>query len=851
MALNKMIAKCSCIVAVMLFQFSQASASLMEWFNGKDAVTVSIQKATDPVVSVAFEMFSGDMEAVTGKAAAIETAEKAVIRLYEIDKASKSELKKMASLGIDTDSLSALTDGYQIKVTGNQIVISGSNGRGAAYGLLELSRMAGVSPWVWWGDLVPEKKDVLTIDDSFDLIKGASVAYRGIFINDEDWSLRPWSYGNYEKSEFGTVGPNTYKKVCQLLLRLRANALWPAMHTGSVAFFKIKGAKAVADSCGIVIGTSHCEPLLRNNVDEWDVKERGRYNYITNRQAVQDYWAERLKEVSGSAGGNMFTIGMRGIHDGSMEGVSTMSEKLDALQQVIDDQQDLLRQYIGEPSEQVQVFVPYKEVLQIYEKGLKVPDYVTLMWCDDNYGYMTRLSNEEEQERIGGGGIYYHLSYWGRPHDYLWLTTTQPGLIYNELKEAYDHNVKKIWIVNVHDPKVAGYDLELFLDMAWDIEAVSPSTISDHYKAWLSRQFGEEAAGKLFPAMYEWYRLCGERRPEFMGWSQVELDKKTYSRGLSPVKNSEFSQTEFGGELDRYLESFAKVAEIVKEAETLVRPELKDAYFAAIEYPVLASEAHARKILESQKARSIANGLTTKGMYDNQDELYDATARSQQAYQEIRKLTEYYNETMSDGKWNRSMSMRPRDLPVFAAPSLPTSLTEEEIDERINKKHHDVSAHSLSSLDGVIAMNACDYQDASEGVEKVQMLGHSMNAVRLPKGGELKYTFTTDKSGKALVKTALIPTQPNDDGDLRFSVSVDGSEPTVFSLKEEFRSEGWKVNVLRGQAVKSFEIENLEAGDHTLSIKALDNHIVVDQWLADYDTKRSYYLFPIGTEFAY
>jgi len=614
------------------------------------------------------------------------------------------------------------------------------------------------------------------------------------------------------------------------------------MHTGTKAFFRTEGAKAVADSCGIAIGTSHCEPLLRNNVDEWNEKQRGRYNYMTNRQAVHDYWIERLKEVKGSAGGNMFTIGMRGIHDGSMEGVKTMDEKQTALQQVIDDQQELLRKYIGAPERQTQVFVPYKEVLEIYERGLRVPDYVTLMWCDDNYGYMPRLSNAAEQKRTGGGGIYYHLSYWGRPHDYLWLTTTQPGLIYNEMREAYDHNVRKVWIVNVHDPKVAGYDLELFLDMAWNIDCVSSSTLNDHYLAWLCRQFGTEAGKKLFPAMHEFYRLCGERRPEFMGWSQVELDKKTYARGLSPVVNTEFSTTAFGGELDRYLERYADVRRTVSDAERLIRPELRDAYFAAVKYPVYAADAHARKILESQRARQLATGSTQKDMFASNAALYTAVARSQSAYQEIRRLTEYYNETMSGGKWRRSMNMRPRDLPVYAAPSLPTLLDDREVAEWLGKARQG-QCHELDT-EGAIVRNACDYSSASAGVRAVQMLGHSMNAVALPKDGTLTYDFVAERDGKAVLRTAMIPTQPNDNGDLRYSVSIDGGEPTVYTLKEKFRSERWKQNVLRGQAVRELPVD-IAKGRHTLVIRALDNHIIADQWMIDFNPQRKHYLFPV------
>lgn len=820
---------------------TSGTASEIEWFNGHRAVTYNVQRGVDPVVLTAIDMFSGDMLAVTGLRATATAAKSAAIRIVEADKAGSGALNRLRKSGVPVDSLMTLTDGFHISVTDGQITVVGANGRGTAYGVLELSRMAGVSPWIWWGDVMPQRRQRLTIDSGYSTTQGASVEYRGIFVNDEDWSLRPWSCGTYEPAEQGQIGPRTYKRIFRLLLRLRANAIWPGMHPGTRAFFRTKGAKAVADSCGIAIGTSHCEPLLRNNVDEWDEKQRGRFNYITNRQAVQDYWAERLKEVRGSAGGNMFTIGMRGIHDGSMEGVRTMQEKQDALQQVIDDQQELLRKYVGAPERQTQVFVPYKEVLEIYERGLRVPDCVTLMWCDDNYGYITRLSDPAEQQRAGGGGIYYHLSYWGRPHDYLWLTTTQPGLIYNEMREAYDHNVRKIWIANVHDPKAAGYDLELFLDMAWNIGCVSASTVADHYRAWLCRQFGREAGERLFPAMHEFYRLCGERRPEFMGWSQTELDKRLYARGLSPVTNTEFSTTAFGNELDRYLDRYAAVSRAVRDAEKLVRPELRDAYFAAIKYPVLAADAHARKMLEAQRARLYANGGTADGLSDD-SALYTAVARSQSAYREICRLTEYYNRTMAGGKWHRSMNMRPRDLPVFAAPSLPLLLSDDEVsgwlDRAEARREHPVDT------DGAIVRNACDHDEASADARPVQMLGHSMNAVALPKDGKLTYRFTTERGGKAVLRTAMIPTQPNDSGDLRYSVSIDGGEPVVYTLKEKFRSEGWKRNVMRGQAVRETEVI-LSEGSHTLTITAIDNHIVADQWMIDFKPDRKFYLFPV------
>ena len=826
-----------------------AETDELVWFDGQHPITYSVPRNVEPVVSIALEMFRDDMRQVTGMSPVVS---------------KRPVLKIVQGKGDD--------DGFSINIKDKQIVVEGHNPRGTAYGILELSRLAGVSPWIWWGDVVPERRQRLTMENDFSIDHIPSVAYRGIFLNDEDWSLRPWSYENYEPGPFGHIGPKTYRKIFELLLRLRANAIWPGMHTGTTAFFKIPGTKAVADSFGIVIGTSHCEPLLRNNVDEWNVKERGAFNYNTNRDAVQQYWIERLKEVKKSKG-NMFTIGMRGIHDGSMEGYKTMQEKFNGLQQVIDDQQELLDNYIGNPSQLPQVFVPYKEVLQLYEMGLRVPDYVTLVWCDDNYGYMTRLSNPEEQKRKGGAGVYYHLSYWGRPHDYLWLTTTQPGLVYHEMRQAYDHQVRKLWIVNVHDPKVAGYDLELFLDMAWDIDAIKGDELGKHYQAWLCRQFGNKVGQRLFPVMHEFFRLCGQRRPEFMGWNQVEVDKKTYDRGLSQVRNTEFS----GEELDNYLHGFKQICLEVGEIAQMLRPELLDAYFAAIQYPVQAAAAHAEKLLEAQRARQLASGSTLSDMFQNDAKIRLSVAKSQRAYQIIRQLTDYYNNRMSGGKWRGSMNDHPRDLPVFWAPLTPVQLTDEEVEQTLRSSEGEnygvSSSNAFPNGEGSagfparreslsLAYNACDFDSCAvrtdlthsgegsagfparrESLSLVQMLGHSMNAVVLCKGTSLTYRFVVESDGDYLLRTALIPTQPSDNGDLRFSVSIDGGEPVVFSLKEPFRSERWKLNVLRGQALREQNIK-LNRGLHTLTVTALDEHIVFDQWMIEKQPVRQHYLIP-------
>lgn len=805
-----------------------SEANAVTWFDGVSPVSVGKNTSLSLVAETSIDMFTSDMKSVTGQYARLIHPAKARIVLTQLDRASKSQRRKLIQAGVPVERLDTLVDGFNIKVNGDKILVTGSNGRGTAYGLLELSREAGVSPWIWWGDVLPVQQQSLTLPDDYNITQGASVELRGIFLNDEDWSLRPWSSMTFEPNESGTIGPRTYKEIFKLLMRLRANAIWPAMHKETTAFFKNPVNKLVADSCGISVGTSHCEPLLRNNVDEWDVSKRGPFNYITNRQAVQEYWIERLREVKGSEGGNMFTIGMRGIHDGSMEGVKTKEEKFAALQQVIDDQQQLLADYIGAPNKQMQVFVPYKEVLQLYDMGLNVPAAATLMWCDDNYGYITRLSTDEEQKRPGGGGVYYHLSYWGRPHDYLWLTTTQPGLIYNEMRNAYNHNVRKLWIANVHDPKVAAYDLELFLDLAWNIDIVEPENLGQHLCNWLTTNFGADVSQKIYTAMRKFYNLTGKRRPEFMGWNQVELDKKLYHRGLSPVADTELSFTEFGGEADRYIREFLEIAKIVEDAGQSIDPSLRDAYFAAIIYPVLSASNNAVKMLEAQRARSFASGGVNNDI-DN-SKLYLATARSQEAYRNIRALTETYNEKMSGGKWRKSMNMSPRDLPAGYAPMLPVILTEDEMSEYLVKdtSHEDCNLDA----DGAIAFNADDFSDISGDYHVIDLLGHSNRAVELEKSGSVTYSFAIDDDlAESLLTVAMIPTHANDK--VRYNVSIDGGEPIEFNLKEPFRSERWKVNVLRGQARRSIKLPHLEKGNHKITITAVDSHIVVDQICID------------------
>ena len=852
----------SIAVGVFLLSISlPVSAKEVVWFDGIHPVNFSYQTDVAPVVRIATDMFVSDMKQTTGMSAEQRENGKSQILIYQMDGAKKSVVKKLRNMGIDTDELLAKMDAFCVAERNGKIYAIGNNGRGTAYALLELSRMAGVSPWVWWGDNVPERKGQLSIKEGFTSMQCPSVERRGIFINDEDWSTLVWSHRSFEPSDYKTgavkgkrlmqIGVQTYKKIFQLLLRLRGNMIWPAMHEGTVPFYQVEGAMAMADSCGIIVGTSHCEPMMRNNTTEWSVDERGRFNYLTNQEQVQDYWISRVKEVGKNE--NVYTIGMRGIHDGDMEGPRNLEEKTLWLQKVIDDQREMLRQYVAQDVESIpQAFVPYKEVLQIYENGLRVPEDVTLIWCDDNYGYMTRLPNEEQQARKGGSGVYYHLSYWGRPHDYLWLTCTQPGLIYQEMSEAYQHGARKQWIANVHDVKVASYDLELFLDMAWNYASFRPNALQDHLHQWLIREFGQKAGDSLLPVMKEYYRLTAMRKPEFMGWNQVELDKKKYERGMSPVQDTEFSFSAFGNEADRYLERYDALQREVERIGQMIRPAKKDAYFGAIQYRVEGAANMAKKQLEAQRARGLAReyaslSRTTYARSDSfKTAIYMAEALSQDAYDRILLNDKHFNE-MNHGKWRHLMVSNPRNLLVFQTPTLPDTLSEKRVQELL--KLHAQRKHALHPLemDGAIAKNADQFDESIAQLTPVQLLGHSMNAVPLPKDEWVSYSFQTEKEGDYALRIALIPTQALDKGDIRFSVSIDDGEERVFSLKEAYRSEQWKLNVLRGQTVRTINAK-LSAGKHNVVVKALDEHIILDQLMLDPDVNRQFYLFPTEIE---
>lgn len=533
-------------------------------------------------------------------------------------------------------------------------IIAGSDARGTAYGAFTLSEKIGVSPWYWWADVPAKQQNELTITQSDFISSSPSVKYRGIFINDEDWGLQPWAAKTFEP-ETGDIGPKTYAKVFELLLRLKANMIWPAMHPSTKAFFHYPGNVTTAAAYQIIIGSSHAEPMLRNNVDEWDEKTMGQFNYITNKEGVYKYWEDRVRQSSNINA--MYTIGMRGVHDSQMEGVKTPDEAVPLLEQIFKDQRELLAKYVNKDVSAVpQVFTAYKEVLDIYDKGLKLPEDVTLVWPDDNYGYIQRLNNEKEQRRKGGAGVYYHASYWGRPHDYLWLPSTHPSLMREEMMKAYETGANRLWVLNVGDIKPAEYNIQMFMDMAYNASPFKDSRYPKrHLYKWLSSLFGKENAQNIQSILWEYYQLAFQRKPEFMGWSQTEPNTKT--------TYTEFNHFYFGDEAQKRIDRYNTIEKQVKDIWKKTDSKLADAFFELVYYPVVGASEINKKFLYRDKAY----------FYSRQNRLsaYDYASMSKNAYDSIVKATEYYNTQLANGKWKNIMSMKPRNLAVYQPADLP------------------------------------------------------------------------------------------------------------------------------------------------------------------------------------
>ena len=753
-------------------------------FTDKMSIKATLKNNESVVVKTAFSMLQNDYREVFRQP--ILNVKDGQVLIATIGNNSVVD----NNIGVKVvDELKQHPEGFAMKVINDKLYILGSDKRGTAYGILELSRIIGVSPWNWWADSPILKKSSQTLDDGFSKLEYPSVKFRGIFVNDEDWGMTPWSSMTYEPmNRKGSIGPKTHARIFELLLRLRANTFWPAMHAGTVPFFLIDGNKKVADQYGIIIGSSHCEPMMCNANGEWKYRGKGDYNYVTNRENLLNFWKQRVQELTGSD--NLYTLGLRGIHDGPMQGAKSVEEQKTALTDILKDQRAMLAKYVNPDVTKIpQVFIPYKEVLDVYDAGLKVPDDVTLMWCDDNYGYVNHFPSAEENSRKGGNGIYFHVSYWGRPHDYIWLATTHPALLYTQMKNAYDRGIRDLWILNVGDIKPAEYLTELYMDMAWNINTIEDSEkgLQKHLDDWLTREFGDANAKILLPVMNEYYRLAYIRKPEFMGNTRVEE-----TDSLSKiVKDLPWSKETVEGRINDY----TKIENTVVGLSKKIPGDRQDSWFQLIEYPVRAAAEMNNKMMYGQ--------LASHG--------YTGWSQSDAAYDTIVALTTRYN-SINKGKWNNMMDDAPRRLSDFA--KLP---------------HTSISAQMKENKLPSFLFNGREYSSYRGSQPVCYGMGYQNGAISLSKGSSVMYQLSSTGSDSVMVEVDLAPNHPFAGKLIRYSVSVDEAPAQIVDFHTEGRSEEWKMNVLRNQAIRYTMHQIKNEKQSVITITAVDDNIVIDQ----------------------
>jgi len=731
---------------------------------------------------------------------------------------SKTIEKLIAKGLLKEQDLMGKWESYVITVTNEsepRLVIAGSDKRGTIYGIYEVSQRIGVTPWYWWADVPVRQNPQATIDCDYYASGEPTVRYRGIFINDEDWGLKPWAASNYER-ELGDIGPKTYARVCELLLRLKANMLAPAMHSCTGAFYSHPQSKVVCDSFGIIITTSHCEPLLLNNAasTEWDQLRDGDWNYKTNRETILQKWDDRLSAASKYE--NIYTTAMRGLHDAGLQGNLPLEERVPLITKVIDDQRQLLEKHIGRQASEIpQIFVPYKETMDIYENGLQVPDDITLVWVDDNYGYMKRVSNPEEQQRKGRAGVYYHLSYLGAPHDYLWLNTTPPVLMYEELKKAYDCGADRYWLLNVGDIKPMELGIQTFMDMAWNIHAFDFDTVNRYQANLLTRLF--LCNHKVQSLLDTYYRLAWSRKPEFMGW-EFEWDDEAHT-GLKPT---EYSFQNYGEAQHR----LADYRHISDEAERL--SDGSAAWFEMVQFPMQAAYQMNRKFLMAQLNHELlAQGRRAEANW--------AAHQSQIAYDSINTLNRRYNSLL-DGKWRGMMALAPgwcalyQKMPDVAfsegAGMTPVDLL--PVDE---------------PLQGCQVLNLTQFASKSDDARLVRGLGYDWLVMQL---GSATYGFDAVDVDSVDVFFYTVPFWPLYAGTSNcVSVTVDGSQPQTFENKFKEYDRNWKDQVMRNGAPcrLRFAVDRSKRS-HTVTFQALDPGQMLQKVIIDWGGLQPSYLGP-------
>ena len=762
-------------------------------------------------VGYAVQALVKDIAKVSGGKAAVTSSAKSNILIgtlghsAAIDQLAKKKL-------LDASQLKGKREKFIITLVDSQLIIAGSDRRGTIYGIYELSKQMGVSPWYDWADVPVEHHDSIFVNKGIYTDGEPAVRYRGIFLNDEAPCLTSWvgnTYGtNYGDHRF-------YQRVFELVLRLRGNMMWPAMW-GWAFYADDAENEKTANEMGIIMGTSHHEPMARNHQEyARHRKEWGAWNYQKNKEGLQRFFREGIERMKGTE--QIVTIGMRG------DGDEAMSEDADTklMQQIIADQRKIISDVTGKkPSETPQVWALYKEVLDYYDKGMKVPDDVTLLLCDDNWGNVRRVPNAQERKHKGGWGLYYHVDYVGAPRNSKFINATPVQNPWEQLTLAYENGIDRLWILNVGDLKPMEYPISQFLDMAWNPRQYSVDRITDHVKDFCAQQFGDSQAEEAARILNLACKYNGRCTAEM-------LDKNTYD-----LESGEWQTV-----VNQYLQL---------EADALRQyNSLPDAYHDAYRQIILFPIEVMSNLHQMYFAQAMNNTLYEQGS-PKANEWADECER---LFKRDSLICDFYNTKMSGGKWNGMMTQK----------HIGYTSWNDAFDKDTCPKLYRVAAGSvIAEKDGVVEIEApyyCSKTDAASSNKRtagakwteIPFMGKSQAAMTLMpytqevKGASISYRFKM-KAKKVRVHVLTKSTLDyQNKGGMTYGVSIDGKTPVTVNFNERLNEKPENIYDIYYPTIASriidqvveLELSDTSDGIHTLTLTPNSPAILFEKIVVD------------------
>lgn len=786
------------------------------------------------VVKKSAELLGRDIERITGKnVAVVHSPVKG--NMIVIGSAEKSALVRDLIKNKQVKAVNEWEE-YHIKALKDKLVIAGSDRRGTAFGVFEVSKQIGVSPWYWWADVPVEKKPHLYLNPGLDISDAPKVKYRGIFINDEAPALSGWS-----KEKFGGFNSRFYTHVFELLLRLKSNYIWPAMW-GSAYYDDDKYDVQLADDYAMVIGTSHHEPMDRAH-DEWRRYGSGAWNYEQNKENLQKFWREGFKR---SWNEKITTVGMRGDGDEPMSRETATG----LLERIVADQRRIIEEVSGKPaSETPQMWALYKEVQDYYDKGMRVPDDVTLLLCDDNWGNIRKLPAPDAPPRKGGYGIYYHYDYVGGPRNHKWINTTQVIRVWEQMNLAYRHGVKDIWVVNVGDIKPMEFPISFWCDFAWNPERIGPEDVRGYTETWAANQFGKEYSSEIADILTKYTRYNSRRKPEL-------LDAGTYS--LDHYR-----------EFDRVKKEYNDLLKKAEDVRSKLPAKYHDAYFQLVLHPVKAMANLYDLYYYTARNRKA---------FDQKDLSANKYADSAKAAFKKDSLISVEYHTLNKGKWNHMMSQTHIGYTSWQQPEFNIMPEVKYLTEGNNTAENtypsrratvpgNITGKVFYEQDQYVSIHAQNFTRAvqSNGItwQILPDLGKFDDAVttmpvtapvQTPGGNSphLQYDFYTYSEGEFTITASFSPSLNfhfTEEG-LQYAISVDEEAPQIISLNREDKdsiSGTWNTWVAEGIIKKITTHRIAQPGKHTLRYWMVNNGVVLQKLAADFGGLKPSYLGPPET----